>query len=217
MTELSRSTRSITWGPLLAQSLFLSVVQHSFRITFEDGTWRETKEGPFWDDYINSVKGLCCWDDGDRNTTNFLFHPLMGSGAAFVFANNHRASKLTAPGQPGYWNAKWKQGLFAFAYSTYFELGIVLSETAIGNVGLDKGEQTYLDIVVTPVFGTLLSAGEDFMRLHLIEPVNRKNHFWGATLAIFLNPTRSFANLMALKTPWDDPAWIKLRREERRR
>lgn len=220
LTGLSRSTsstKSIDWGPLLSQSLFFSVVQHSWRITFEDGTWRETEEGPFWDDYINSVKGLCCWDDGDRNTTNYIFHPLLGSEAAMIFSNNHRASRLTRPGAKGYWNAKFKQGLYSLAYSTYFELGLVLSETAIGNVGLDEGEMTYLDLVVTPLAGTLLSAGEDFMRQYLIEPVNRRNHFWGATLAIFLNPARSFSNLMAFKTPWDDPDWIKLQRAEGRR
>jgi hypothetical protein len=36
-------------------------------------------------------------------------------------------------------------------------------------------------------------------------------------MAIFLNPTRSFSNLLAFKTPWDDPAWLKLQREQRRR
>lgn len=217
LTELSRSTKSIAWGPLLSQSLLFSVFQHSVRLGFEDGPWEETLEGPFWEDWINSVKGLCCWDDGDRNTTNYIFHPLLGSEAAMIFANNHRASRLTAPGAKGYWNAKFKQGLFAFAYSTYFELGPVLSETALGNVGLDPAEQTYLDLVITPLAGTLLSAGEDFMRLYLIEPVNRKNHFWGATLALFLNPARTFSNLLAFKTPWGDPAWLTLQREERRR
>ncbi len=211
------SPRSIDWGPLLSQSLLYSVFQHSVRLGFEDGPWEETLEGPFWEDYINSVKGLCCWDDGDRNTTNYLFHPLLGSAAAMVFANNHRQSRLTPPGADGYWNAKLKQGLYSAAYSTYFELGPLLSETALGNVGLDHAEQTYLDLVITPVFGTLWSAAEDYMRLHWIEPVDRRNHFWGATMAIFLNPTRSFSNLLAFRTPWDDPAWLKLQREQPRR
>lgn len=211
------SAKSIDWGPLLSQSLLYSVIQHSVRLGFEDGPWEETLEGPFWEDYINSVKGLCCWDDGDRNTTNYLFHPLLGSAAAMVFANNHRQSRLTPPGADGYWNAKLKQGLYSAAYSTYFELGPLLSETALGNVGLDHAEQTYLDLVITPVFGTLFSAAEDYMRLHWIAPVDRRSHFWGATMAIFLNPTRSFSNLLAFKTPWDDPAWLKLQREQRRR
>jgi len=205
---------SITWGPLLSQSLGLLVFQHWFRATFEDGTWAATVEGPFWDDYVKSVKGLCCWNDGDKGTTNWLFHPMLGSGAAFLFANNHRDSQLTPPGNNrAYWGVKGKQMAFSFVYSTYFELGPVLSEAAIGNVGIDYSEQTWQDILVTPTLGTAFSIGEDLLRVYVIDKVDRKNHFWGATLAIFLNPTRSFINLFALKKPWADPEWLAIRRE----
>jgi hypothetical protein len=207
-------SKSITWGPLIGQSLALLAFQHWFRATFEDGTWAATVEGPFWDDYVNSVKGLCCWNDGDKGTTNWLFHPMLGSAAAFVFANNHRDSQLTPPGNNRqYWGVKGKQMLFSFAYSTYFELGPVLSEAAIGNVGLDYSEQTWQDIIVTPTLGTAFSIGEDLLRVYVIDRVDRKNHFWGATLAIFLNPTRSFMNVFALKVPWSGPEWVAARRE----
>jgi hypothetical protein len=205
---------SIAWGPLLTQSFSLLAFQHWFRATFEDGTWEATVEGPFWEDYVNSVKGLCCWNDGDKGTTNWLFHPMLGSGAVFLFANNHRDSQLTPPGNTrAYWGVKGKQMLFAFAYSTYFELGPVLSEAAIGNVGLDYSEQTWQDIIVTPTLGTAFSIGEDLLRVYVIDKVDRRNHFWGATLAIFLNPTRSFINLFALKVPWDGPEWLHRSRE----
>jgi len=205
---------SITWGPLMWQSLEFLVIQHSVRAGFEENTWQKTIEGPFWDDYVNSVKNLCCWTDGDKITTNYLFHPLMGSAAAFVFSNNHRDSKLTPPGMNGkYWSAKAKQGLYAFAYSTYFEIGVVLSEAAIGNIGLSGEGMTWLDIVVTPSMGLLISLGEDALRSTLLDRLDRWNHFWGATAAIFLNPSRSFANLLAFKIPWADPPWLTLRRE----
>jgi hypothetical protein len=207
---------SITWGPLLRQSFALLTFQHWFRATFEDGTWAATTEGPFWDDYVNSVKGLCCWDDGDKGTTNWLFHPMLGSAATMLFANNHADSQRTPLGNTrAYWGVKGKQFLFATAYSTYFELGPVLSEAAIGNVGLDYSEMTWLDLVVTPILGTGLSIGEDLLRKYVIAPVDRRNHFFGAVMAIFLNPTRSFVNLFALRTPWADPEWLPERRVPR--
>jgi hypothetical protein len=61
--------------------------------------------------------------------------------------------------------------------------------------------------------GLLISTGEDALRATLIDRLDRWNHFWGATAAIFLNPTRSFANLIAFRTPWADPPWLTLRRE----
>ena len=128
-----------------------SLFQHSVRIAFEEHTWERTKMGPFWDDYVTSASNLCCWGDNDKWTTNWLFHPLMGSTAAFIFADNHRDSRLAPPGWTSqYWTAKGKQGLYAAAYSTYFEIGPILSESAIGNVGLGGTGQTWHDIVVTP-------------------------------------------------------------------
>jgi hypothetical protein len=212
------SSPSITWGPLLWQTLEFLVFQHSVRAGFEENTWQKTIEGPFWDDYFTSVSNLCCWTDGDKVTTNYLFHPLMGSAAAFVFSNNHRDSKVTPPGMNGkYWGAKAKQGLYAFAYSTYFEIGLVLSEAAIGNIGMTGEGMTWCDIVITPAVGLAISAGEDALRSTLIDRLDRWNHFWGATAAIFLNPTRSFSNLMAWKIPWTDPPWLTLKREAQAR
>lgn len=209
---------SIAWGPLIGQAFEFLVIQHAWRATFEETTWQDTLEGSFWDDYFTSAGNLCCWDDGDKFTTNYIFHPALGSIASFIFAQNHYASKVTPPAGTGsYWAAKGKQGLFAFAYSAYFELGLVLSEAAIGNVGLDGNGMTWEDIVVTPAVGVMMSAGEDYLRSTLIERIDRWNHQWGVAAALFLNPTRSVANVLAFRKPWADPPWLMLRREERAR
>jgi len=203
----------IAWRPLLQQSLIYLTVQHTFRSVFEDGTWAETTRGVFWDDYFASVKTVCCWDDHDRWTTNNLFHPLMGSTAAFVFANNHPASQRTPPGNTRqYWSVKGKQLAYATVYSTYFELGPVLSEAAIGNVGLKPGEQTWHDIVVTPTVGIGYSIAEDLLRVHLIDKIDRRSHAWGIASALLLNPTRSVANTFAGKAPWSAPEGLRRRR-----
>jgi hypothetical protein len=214
----SQGQPSITWGPLLWQSLEFLVIQHTWRATFEETTWDDTLEGSFWDDYFTSAGNLCCWDDGDKFSTNYLFHPALGSIAAFIFAHNHHASKVTPPAGTGaYWGAKGKQSLFAFAYSAYFELGLVLSEAAIGNVGLDGHGMTWGDIIVTPAVGTMLSAGEDYLRSTLVDRIDRWNHRWGVVAALCLNPTRSVSNVIAFQKPWADPPWLTLRREERAR
>jgi len=209
---------SITWGPLLGNAFLFLVSQHVWRATFEKTTWSDTLEGAFWDDYVTSVKNFCCWDDGDKFSTNYLFHPAMGSVVSFIFANNHYASEVTPPGADGaYWNAKAKQWLFALGYSTYFELGLVLSEAAIGNVGLDGHGMTWEDVIVTPSVGVMLSAGEDYLRSTLIDRIDRGNHTWGIVAALCLNPTRSVANLFTFRKPWADPEWLTLRREARAR
>jgi len=205
-TTPSPEKGSIAWRSLLRDSLVLLMVQHAYRIGFEDGT-RENLGGPFFEEWFASVGTLCCWDDGDRMTTNYMWHPLLGSAAAFVFANNHGASQETPIGNTSrYWKAKGAQGIYSFVYSLNFELG-PLSEASIGNVGLKPGEMTYCDVVVTPAIGLLISIGEDAARLHVIDRVKRSHRYWGNTLAVLLNPTRSVANVMGGKVPWRGPAW----------
>jgi hypothetical protein len=197
---------SVAWRSLLRDSLVLLVVQHAYRIGFEEGT-RENLDGPFFEEWFASASTLCCWDDGDRLTTNYLWHPLLGSTASFVFANNHRASEETPIGNTSqYWKAKGAQGIYTFVYSLNFELG-PLSEASIGNVGLKPGEMTYCDFVVTPAIGLLISVAEDAARLHIIDRVKRNHRYWGNTLAMLLNPTRAVANVMGGRIPWRGPAW----------
>ena len=199
----------VAWRSLLKQSFALLVVQQAYRAAFEDGTWAETKRGIFWDDYVASARTLCCWDDGDKFTTNKLFHPMLGSTSAFIFANNHAPSQRTPPGNTRrYWSNKTKAMAYAAVYSAYFEMGPVLSEAAIGNVGLTRGQQTWQDIVITPTVGTALSVGEDLLRVHVIDKVDRRSHALGIPLALLLNPTRSVANVFAGRLPWRaPPAW----------
>ena len=198
---------AIAWRSLLRDSIVLLLAQQTYRLTLEEGSTRENLEGPFFEDWFASVSTLCCWNDGDRVTTNYLFHPLLGSTSSFIFANNHRASQETPIGNNrGYWKVKGAQGLYSFIYSLNYEIG-PLSEASIGNVGLKPGEMTYCDFVLTPGVGLLISIGEDAARLHIIDRVKRNHLYWGNTLAVLLNPTRAVANVVGGKRPWRGPAW----------
>jgi hypothetical protein len=206
-TTASPEEGAIAWRSLLRDSIVLLLAQQTYRLTLEDNTTRENLGGPFFKEWFASASTLCCWDDGDRMTTNYLFHPLLGSTASFVFANNHRASQETPIGTSGrYWKAKGAQGLYSFIYSLNYEIG-PLSEASIGNVGLKPGEMTYCDFVLTPGIGLLISIGEDAARLHIIDRVKRNHLYWGNTLAVLLNPTRAVANVVGGKRPWRGPAW----------
>jgi len=206
-TMTSPQKGSIAWRSLLRDSIVLLLVQQAYRITFEDGNLEALQEGPFFKEWFQSAGTLCCWDDGDNISTNYLFHPLMGSTSSFVFANNHRASQETPIGNNRrYWKVKGAQAIYSFIYSLNFEIG-PLSEASIGNVGMKPGQMTYCDFVVTPAIGVLFSIGEDAARLHIIDRVKRSHLYWGNTLAVLLNPTRAVANVMGGKRPWRGPAW----------
>jgi len=206
-TTHSPEKGSIAWRSLLRDSIVLLLAQQTYRLTLEDSGARESLKGPFFKEWFESVSTLCCWDDGDRMTTNYMWHPLLGSTSSFVFANNHRASQETPIGNNSrYWKAKGAQGLYSFIYSLNYEIG-PLSEASIGNVGLKPGEMTYCDFVLTPGIGLLISIGEDAARLHVIDRVKRNHLYWGNTLALLLNPTRSVANVIGGKRPWRGPAW----------
>lgn len=201
---------TIAWRSLFRDSIVLLLIQQTYRLTLEDsGTRDALATGPFFKDWFESVSTLCCWNDGDRVVTNYVFHPMMGSTAAFVFANNHRPSQETPIGNNSrYWKAKGAQGIYSFIYSLNYEIG-PLSEASIGNVGMKPGEMTYCDFVLTPGIGLLISVGEDALRLHVIDRVKGNHLYWGNTLAVLLNPTRAVANVVGGKSPWRGPAWSK--------
>ncbi|OGN04042.1 MAG: hypothetical protein A2925_04695 [Candidatus Yanofskybacteria bacterium RIFCSPLOWO2_01_FULL_44_22] len=198
---IATKPKTTNYRNIVIQSGVFLGIQTSIRLT-EEKTIRELK-GPFLKDWFESVRSIRGWNDGNTSLTNWVGHPLMGSTAAFIFAQNHEPSKRAKPGwNKAYWNSKKKQLIFSFIYSENFEFGPV-SESSIGNVGLRrKGEQSYMDHVVTPLAGTLLSIGEDLIDYKLIRPVMKTHKAWGAILAFFLNPTRSAANMLAFKWPW---------------
>jgi hypothetical protein len=189
---------NIDYRGLIADSVRMLTIQHSFRIATEYRT-REALKGPFFEDYVHALSIWRGWDDDDTLRVNYLGHPAMGSFSAFIFANNDLVSQSTGFGQPGYGRAKWRQFLFANVYSLQFELG-PYSEAAIGNV-----DQAVIDHVMTPVAGTAWSVVEDVIDVKLIAKLRRSHPKWANALATFATPTRSLANVAGLKAPWYRP------------
>jgi hypothetical protein len=100
-----------------------------------------------------------------------------------------------------------KTTAFSFVASLAWEIG-PYSEASIGNVGLyntpESQQMTWGDVVVTPllgVWGVMLL--EDLLERYVIKKVEARtsNRWIKALVRIPLTPTRSAANLMAIKRP----------------
>ena len=196
----SAGGRKFQWSPAIKQSLLVLGVQHGYAMT--QPKTRRDLHGPFFKDYLRSVKSLHGWEDGGRFFTNYVAHPMQGSLLGFIQVQNdpqgisRRFGKSSA-----YWRSRLKALAWSAAWSTQFEIGPV-SQASIGNVGL-HGKQTYVDLVITPTAGFALLTMEDALDKYLIQKIERNSgSFLKITSRMVLNPTRSVANLLRFKKPW---------------
>lgn len=123
---------------------------NSRRITVQDKT-RRALGRPFFSDYWRSVKMSRGWNDGDNWTINYVGHPIHGAAAGFIWLDHEDDSHDPARGfSRAYWASRGRATAWAAAYSLQFEFGL-LSESAIGNVGLRHGAAGWVDHVVPPL------------------------------------------------------------------
>jgi len=196
------------WDGALRQSFYFLCLQHAFRLADEEST-RAELGGPFFKDYFKALGSLRGWDDGDPFLVNYIGHPMMGSVSGFIQVQNdpkgiHEEVSL----KKGYWASRMKALGWSFIYSTQFELGLI-SEASVGNIGIKPNGKSnhamaYVDLVITPVVGTGWLVGEDAMDKYFIRRFENRmpNRTTVILFRSFLNPTRSFANMMRGKKPW---------------
>ncbi|HUQ93720.1 MAG TPA: hypothetical protein VM120_18720 [Bryobacteraceae bacterium] len=193
----------VDWNKVMRQSMLFLTLEHSFRLATEAGT-REGMNGKFFPTYWQSISNLHGWADGDPFYVNYVGHPMMGSVAGYLFAQNDRKYLDVEFGRERrYWKSRLRSGAFAFAYSAQFELGPV-SEASIGKIQRKFPQQGYVDLVVTPFFGTAWTLAEDAVDQYLVRRVEQwTQNNWIRLLARGgLNPARSAANVLAGKAPW---------------
>jgi hypothetical protein len=192
------------WRSAVSQaSLFLSI-EHGFRIATEAGTRAELK-GPFLKDYFASVKGVRGWGDGDTFLVNYVGHPFQGAVAGYIQVQNdpgYRRAQFGA--SPLYWRSRLRAMAFSAAYSTQFELG-PLGEAALGNLGKPGvGGAGAVDLVITPVGGLGIMLAEDALDAYVVRRIEgfTHNRYLRILARGFLNPNRTFANVLRLRRPW---------------
>jgi len=195
-------SRTFDWQPAFKQSLTFLTMQQTFRIAVQTGT-REELKGPYFRDWFTSVRNIQGWDDGDTIMANYVAHPMEGAVAGYIQVQNDPRYRKVQFGEGGYWKSRFKAFIWSAAYSTNYELG-PLGDGAIGNVGKQPGTKGVVDLVVTPTLGLGWMMTEDMLDRHLILRLERKVHNPAARLLVrsWLNPSRSFANVLRGRWPW---------------
>ena len=188
------------WKPAILQSLLIQGFQHTYALVAQEKT-RKALKGPFFRDYLDSVKGVRGWTDGNKFFTNYIAHPMQGGMTGFIFVQNHdRVKKQKFAESKQYWKDRFKAFLWSTAWSTNWELGPI-SQSSIGNVGL-YGHQGYVDLVVTPTVGTGWLIAEEALDRYVIRHIESRGPTVKMLARTFMNPMRSVANLLRFKEPW---------------
>jgi hypothetical protein len=198
----SRPVPRFDWKASTAQSLMYTSIMHTFNLGTEAGT-RDTLNGAWFRDYLDSVSELRGWSDSDMFMSPYVGHTIEGSVFGYIQRQN----------DPRYNRVQWGDGreyfmslLHSMAYSaiwhTQWKIG-PMSEASIGNVML-HASPGFITLTDTPTLGTVAMMGEDAADRYLI--MGLENRTANRTLIVlarsFLNPGRSFANLMAFRVPW---------------
>jgi hypothetical protein len=183
-------------------SFRLLMMEHAGRIAFQEKTRRELG-GPFWSDYVRSVKAPKTWGDGDGWFVNYLGHPIHGAAAGRAWLVHHPDSDVDIGVSRKYWASRARAARWAAWYSLQFEFG-PLSEASIGNVGLRPNTTGWVDHVVTPAGAFGIIVAEDALDRYLVQFVERHtgNRVLRATARIILNPSRALANVADWRAPW---------------
>jgi len=201
--ELPQRDTHIHWNAANRESLLSTGIMHTFNLWTEAGT-RDALNGPWFQNWMHSVGELRGWSDSDRFMAPYVGHPIQGSIFGYIFRHN----------DPRYRDVQWGDGrdyflslLRSMGYSavwhTQWKIGPA-SEDSIGNVML-HASPGFITLVDTPLLGTLTMLGEDALDRYLI--MGLENRTANRTLLMltrcFLNPGRSFANVMAFRKPWE--------------
>ena len=196
------------WGSALGQSLLFLGIEHGLRFRFDPPT-RHALTGPFWKDYVSSLRSLKTWDDNNPAYINYLGHPMQGAVTGLIqIQNDPKGKSLLFNSSRAYWYSRLKALGWSAGYSAFFELGFPISEAAVGNLGTKNSATSpkmgYVDLVITPTLGIAWVIAEDAVDRYLVRFIERKtqSQTWRAIFRSVLNPMRTTANVMRFKYPW---------------
>lgn len=194
-------TRADVMGAI-GHSLRLLLIEHGFRIAFQQKT-RQELGGPFWRDYHRSVRVPRQWEDTDSWLVNYIGHPIHGAAAGYIWIDHEPGAPSDISLGGRYWASRGRAAAWAAGYSLQFELG-PLSEASIGNVGLRSESSGWVDHVVTPVGAFGLIVAEDALDRFLVKWVEARtdNRVVRAALRLIFNPGRTLSNTSSGRLPW---------------
>jgi len=194
----------IQWNSLLSDTMTFLAVGHSFRWAKEFYTREATLNGPYFHGWGSAMGNLHGWGDGDEFLCNYVGHPMEGAVSGYIFSHNDPRYREEQFGKNrAYWRGKTRAFLFSAAYSLQFEIG-PFSEASIGKIQAYWPQSGLVDWAVTPTVGLAWTLAEDSLDKYVAVPIEGRvrNPALRALIRGWLNPSRSFANLMTLKYPW---------------
>ena len=192
----------VDWRGVLGQSLRFMLIQQAFRLATEEST-RHPHSG-FFAGYRDSVTNLHGWADGDPFIVNYVGHPMQGAVSGFIWVQNDGRYRFAEFGaNREYWRSRMRAAAFSYCYSVIFEIG-PLSEASIGNTQKYFPQQGFVDHVVTPTIGLGWMLAEDSIDKYFIKWYETKtnNRFYIMMIRSWLNPSRSFSNIIGGEVPW---------------
>jgi hypothetical protein len=200
-TSSTSSTR-FRWGPAFGESLLYTGIMHTFDLSFQAGT-RDALNGRWFTQYTRSVSELRGWSDSDTFMAPYVGHPIEGSIFGFIERQNDPRFKLVQWGDGReYWISMLRSMAYSAVWHTQWKIGPI-SEDSIANVML-HASPGFITLVDTPTLGFCTMLAEDAADRYLIMGLeNRTSNRAMIILArSFLNPGRTFANIMAFRPPW---------------
>jgi hypothetical protein len=197
------SPTKFRFWPSFGESMLYTGIMHTFNIATEPGT-RDALNGPLLKDYLRSMGELRGWSDNDRFMAPYVGHPIEGSVFGFIERQNDPKYKQVQLGDGrDYWVSLLRSMAFSAVWHTQWKIG-PLSEASIGNVML-HASPGFITLVDTPTLGFATMLAEDAADRYLIVGLENRNTNRALIILArsFLNPGRTFANIMAFKPPWD--------------
>jgi hypothetical protein len=198
------------WWTAVKESLLYTGIMHTFNLTTEAGT-RDALNGHWFRNYTRSISELRGWSDSDRFMAPYVGHPIEGSVFGFIERQNDPKYRLVQLGDGrDYWVSMLRSMAFSAVWHTQWKIGPA-SEASIGNVML-HASPGFITLVDTPTLGFCTMLAEDAADRYLI--MGLENRTTNRAIIIlarsFLNPGRTFSNLMAFKVPWQRDTRIGL-------
>jgi hypothetical protein len=198
----SDSRQRFRWGPAFGESLLYTGIMHTFDLTFQAGT-RDALNGHWFQHYMQSLSELRGWSDSDTFMAPYVGHPIEGSVFGYIERQNDPRYRFMQWGDGReYWVSMLRSMAYAAIWHTQWKIGPV-SEASIANVML-HASPGFITLVDTPTLGFCTMLAEDAADRYLIMGLeNRTSNRLIIVLArSFLNPGRTFANMMAFRFPW---------------
>lgn len=189
----------------LGDSFKLVMLEHLTRIAFQDKT-RDELQGPFWRDYVRSVRVPHGWEDTDNWIVNYVGHPIHGAAAGIIWLDHSDKDRAASIFSNGYLASRGRAAAFSAIYSLQFEIG-PLSEASIGNVGKRPETAGWVDYVVTPVGGFAFMLAEDALDRYFVRwfETHSSNRVARAAMRLIFGPSRFLANTAEGRLPWYRP------------